>query len=241
MSFINNQNLVVKIKESIYTWEIGLSILLAKYAFNVHMNPIQINEMVEKKKNQGWLRFLSNQKRKFVIETDNYEAKADTSNDQKTPVVPNEQITTKMVRVPPSDLLKQLGLQKGVNHAKFSIEGTATPLSCRIYLWDYKTKIVVSDIDGTITTSDVFGQLMHVFKEKYIHRDVVKLYQHFKLNGYEIVYLTARAISQYQQTQEFLFEFLHEGISPTTQTTPTCPWAPYSRVLTGSSCHSREK
>lgn len=49
-----------------------------------------------------------------------------------------------------------------MNNAKFSIGGNT--LECRIFLWDYKTKIVVSDIDGTITTSDVFGQLMHVFK-----------------------------------------------------------------------------
>lgn len=69
-----------------------------------------------------------------------------------------------MVKVPPSDVLKQLNLRKGVNNAKFSIAGSNTPLECRIYLWDYKTKIVISDIDGTITTSDVFGQLMHVFK-----------------------------------------------------------------------------
>jgi phosphatidate phosphatase LPIN len=68
-----------------------------------------------------------------------------------------------MVKVPSSDVLNQLGLRKGVNNAKFSIAGN-TPLECRIFLWNYKTKLVISDIDGTITTSDVFGQLMHVFK-----------------------------------------------------------------------------
>lgn len=87
-----------------------------------------------------------------------------------------------MVKVPSSDVLKRLGLRKGVNHAKFSISGHT--LECRIYLWDYKTKIVVSDIDGTITTSDVFGQLMHVFKEKYIHKGVIKLFKQFKEQGY---------------------------------------------------------
>lgn len=67
LSYIGNQNLVIKIKESIYTYEIGLAILIAKYAFNNELTTPQINEIIEKKKTGGWLRFLSSQKKKFVI------------------------------------------------------------------------------------------------------------------------------------------------------------------------------
>ena len=47
-----------------------------------------------------------------------------------------------------------LPLKSGANEIVFSIttkyQGTAKAM-CTLYLWDYHDKIVVSDIDGTIT------------------------------------------------------------------------------------------
>lgn len=43
----------------------------------------------------------------------------------------------------------------------------------RIFLWDPNEKIVISDIDGTITKSDILGQILN----NYLHSGVVKLYQ----------------------------------------------------------------
>jgi len=33
-------------------------------------------------------------------------------------------------------------------------------LQGQIFLWDWKDKIVISDVDGTITKSDVLGHIM---------------------------------------------------------------------------------
>jgi len=53
-----------------------------------------------------------------------------------------------------SEQLASLPLRPGPNEVVFSIttkfQGT-TKSQCTLYLWDYSDKIVVSDIDGTIT------------------------------------------------------------------------------------------
>ncbi|CAH8565037.1 unnamed protein product [Heterobilharzia americana] len=62
-----------------------------------------------------------------------------------------------------SEQLKSLNLHEGANEAVFSVvskyQGTCQ-CACFIYLWDSSDKIVISDIDGTITKSDWLGQLM---------------------------------------------------------------------------------
>jgi phosphatidate phosphatase LPIN len=50
-----------------------------------------------------------------------------------------------------SDQLKALNLKPGPNPMTFSVNKATCPAS--MYLWDYKTPIVISDIDGTITKS----------------------------------------------------------------------------------------
>ena len=62
-----------------------------------------------------------------------------------------------------SDQLKSLDLQDGINTVQFSVyssfQGKAV-CSAKIFLWNHDAKIVISDVDGTITKSDVLG---HVF------------------------------------------------------------------------------
>jgi phosphatidate phosphatase LPIN len=118
----------------------------------------------------------------------------------------------KYSKTPTSEQLKDLGLNKGPNLAKFTLDDTGETVECRIYLWGYKTKIVVSDIDGTITKTDVFGQLMPALNQTWIHDGVVRMFNKIENNGYEIVYLTARAIVQYEQKRSFLFNFVKESI-----------------------------
>lgn len=60
---------------------------MAKYAFNSELSTTQINEIIEKKKSTGWFKFLSSQKKKFVIETDN--AESQIMSDPKTPQISN--------------------------------------------------------------------------------------------------------------------------------------------------------
>lgn len=75
-----------------------------------------------------------------------------------------------------------------------------------IFLWEYNDKTIISDIDGTITKSDILGQILN----NYIHEGVVKLYAEIEKKGYKIIYLTARAIGQYKQTRKFI-DTVEEG------------------------------
>ncbi len=63
---------------------------------------------------------------------------------------------------PTSDQLKQLNLNQGHNEICFisrsSISGIQT-LKSSIYLWPSSSKIVISGVDGTITRSEVLGQV----------------------------------------------------------------------------------
>jgi len=67
-------------------------------------------------------------------------------------------------------------------------------VSGRIFLWDYRTKVVISDVDGTITRSDVMGHVMPRFGNDWSHAGICNLLQKINRNGYQVLYLTARAI-----------------------------------------------
>eukprot|EP00922_Rhytidocystis_sp_ex-Travisia-forbesii_P040178 GHVS01059772.1.p1 GENE.GHVS01059772.1~~GHVS01059772.1.p1 ORF type:complete len:582 (+),score=85.09 GHVS01059772.1:794-2539(+) len=109
---------------------------------------------------------------------------------------------------PTSQQLKSLGLLPGANRITFrvssSLQGTKS-VSSTIYLWPQNAKIVISDVDGTITRSDVLGQLMPIVGRDWSHSGVAELYTKVRQNGYYLLYLTARAIGQADSTRDYLF------------------------------------
>ncbi|KNE68416.1 hypothetical protein AMAG_13071 [Allomyces macrogynus ATCC 38327] len=106
-----------------------------------------------------------------------------------------------------SDQLKSLGLQRGANQVTFtvvsSLQGRAE-CHARIFLWDWTEKIVISDIDGTITKSDALGHLFTMVGRDWTHSGVASLYTGVRKNGYQLLYLTSRAIGQAQYTRNYL-------------------------------------
>jgi len=78
-------------------------------------------------------------------------------------------------------------LKEGKNEIKFTVhsklQGTCT-LTGNIYLWSYKTRIVISDIDGTITKSDVLGHVMPRLGADWSQPAICNLYQKISQNGY---------------------------------------------------------
>ena len=94
-----------------------------------------------------------------------------------------------------------------MNEIQFSVttayQGTAR-CSCHVYLWNYMDKIVISDIDGTITKSDVRGHVLPIIGMDWAQSGVASLFTKIVNNGYHIVYLSARAIGQASVTKEYL-------------------------------------
>ncbi|KAJ1861297.1 lipin Ned1 [Coemansia sp. RSA 2703] len=103
-----------------------------------------------------------------------------------------------------SDQLRSLNLKRGANDIKFLVPSNKAYCEAKLYLYKYDTQIVISDIDGTITKSDALGHLFNMVGKDWTHHGVAKLYTDIANNGYEILYLTSRAIGQADGTRDFL-------------------------------------
>ncbi|XP_074588823.1 phosphatidate phosphatase PAH2 isoform X2 [Curcuma longa] len=115
---------------------------------------------------------------------------------------------------PTSEELASLNLKEGKNVVTFNFSTAMLGLQqvdARIYLWKWNTRIVVSDVDGTITKSDVLGQFMPLVGMDWSQTGVAHLFSGIKDNGYQLLFLSARAISQAHLTRQFLFNLKQDG------------------------------
>ncbi|CAH0724738.1 unnamed protein product, partial [Brenthis ino] len=106
-----------------------------------------------------------------------------------------------------SEQIKELNLREGMNEMVFSVttayQGT-TRCKCNVFRWRYDDKVVISDIDGTITKSDVLGHIFPLVGKDWAQSGVAQLFTKIKNNGYQLLYLSARAIGQARVTREYL-------------------------------------
>ncbi|KAK1173699.1 hypothetical protein AOXY_G3877 [Acipenser oxyrinchus oxyrinchus] len=106
-----------------------------------------------------------------------------------------------------SDQIASLKLKEGPNDVVFSIT-TQYQGTCRcegtIYLWNWDDKIIISDIDGTITKSDALGQILPQLGKDWTHQGIAKLYHSVHENGYKFLYCSARAIGMADMTRGYL-------------------------------------
>ncbi|XP_072107362.1 phosphatidate phosphatase LPIN1-like isoform X14 [Mobula birostris] len=106
-----------------------------------------------------------------------------------------------------SDQLKSLQLKDGPNDIVFSVT-TQYQGTCRcegtIYLWNWNDKIIISDIDGTITRSDALGHILPTLGKDWTHHGIAKLYHKVSQNGYKFLYCSARAIGMADMTRGYL-------------------------------------
>uniref|UniRef100_A0A2P2MF16 phosphatidate phosphatase n=1 Tax=Rhizophora mucronata TaxID=61149 RepID=A0A2P2MF16_RHIMU len=115
---------------------------------------------------------------------------------------------------PTSEQIASLNLKDGQNVITFSFStrvlGTQQEVA-HIYLWKWNTRIVISDVDGTITKSDVLGQFMPLVGRDWSQSGVATLFSAIKENGYQLLFLSARAIVQAYLTRSFLFNLKQDG------------------------------
>eukprot|EP01080_Neovahlkampfia_damariscottae_P003376 gene3376-5923_t len=141
------------------------------------------DELVVKESTNSWKRWL------FV----------DTSKD-------NEPTFEKSV-YPTSEQINSLGLKDGKNEIKFIVSSRVQgpqEIVAQIYLWNHDTKIVISDIDGTITKSDALGHILPMMGKDWSHSGIAGLYTNIEKNGYKILYLTSRSILQAGATRGYI-------------------------------------
>ncbi|XP_074461419.1 phosphatidate phosphatase LPIN3 isoform X1 [Larus michahellis] len=106
-----------------------------------------------------------------------------------------------------SEQIGRLNLQDGPNEVAFSVT-TQYQGTCRceatIYLWNWDDKVVISDIDGTITKSDALGHILPHLGKDWTHHGIAKLFHKIHMNGYKFLYCSARAIGMAHITKGYL-------------------------------------
>lgn len=100
--------------------------------------------------------------------------------------------------------LHKLHLQYGRNTLEYKLAGMDKRIEVCMYLWNENDKIIVSDIDGTITKSDVWGHIYDLVGKDWTHGGVAALFTKIISNNYRIMYLSNRAMPMYFRTRRYL-------------------------------------
>lgn len=121
--------------------------------------------------------------------------------------------------VPPENYFAGIRLNGEVNRISFIMSSTGETIHARLFLWRHDQKCVVSDVDGTITKSDVKGILYtRMGLVHYTHEGISSLYTQIATNGYKFLYLTARPITNIDSVRSYI-----DGISQLEQRMPLGP------------------
>ncbi|KAL4716053.1 hypothetical protein ACJJTC_002818 [Scirpophaga incertulas] len=100
-----------------------------------------------------------------------------------------------------SEQIKNLNLRDGMNEMVFSVttayQGT-TVCKCNVFRWRYDDKIVISDIDGTITKSDVLGHIFPLVGKDWAQSGVTREYLRSIRQGHFIARLSRKKPEEFK-------------------------------------------
>lgn len=107
---------------------------------------------------------------------------------------------------PTSSMLSSMNLVMGCNNIIFKHRISGVSIPCNIWLYDCEDTIVIMDIDGTVTKSDVRGYVETVFLNYYshVHSGVASFLTDLDKQGLKTVFLTSRPIAHYKETRNLL-------------------------------------
>ncbi|NWX18432.1 LPIN3 phosphatase, partial [Aegotheles bennettii] len=228
---IDDPNLVILINQKYYNWAVAAPIVLSLQAFQRNIPESTIDQLVKEKmpkKGSRW--WFSWRRREFPAEEvfassgcDNcvpraQEQEEEVASSEDEPLHPGDVLAVdapaqksqptyrKSLRLS-SEQIGRLKLQDGPNEVAFSVT-TQYQGTCRceatIYLWNWDDKVVISDIDGTITKSDALGHILPHLGKDWTHHGIAKLFHKIHLNGYKFLYCSARAIGMAHITKGYL-------------------------------------
>uniref|UniRef100_A0A4W3K193 phosphatidate phosphatase n=1 Tax=Callorhinchus milii TaxID=7868 RepID=A0A4W3K193_CALMI len=193
---IDDPNLVIGINKKYYNWAVAAPMILCMQAFQKNLPKATIDKLVKEKMPKKTGRWWFSWRRKNSTTT------------EVSPMLPlsvwNNSRKTFIFLIP---FQKSLNLKDGPNNAVFSVT-TQYQGTCRcegtIYLWNWDDKVIISDIDGTITKSDALGHILPQLGKDWTHQGIAKLYHKIHQNGYKFLYCSARAIGMADITRGYL-------------------------------------
>ncbi|KAE8717292.1 Phosphatidate phosphatase PAH1 [Hibiscus syriacus] len=142
------------------------------------------------------------------------DTKPDLQNSQAGSTLDSSRKQFIRTNVPTTEQIASLNLKDGQNMVIFNFSTRVfgnQQVDAHLYLWKWNDKIVISDVDGTITKSDVLGQFMPLVGRDWTQSGVAKLFSAIKENGYQLLFLSARAIVQAYITRNFLLNLKQDG------------------------------
>uniref|UniRef100_A0A3Q2HAE0 phosphatidate phosphatase n=1 Tax=Equus caballus TaxID=9796 RepID=A0A3Q2HAE0_HORSE len=209
-ALIDDPNLVVKIGNKYYNWTTAAPLLLAMQAFQKPLPK-------ESKPEQGLAgksHSTGEQPSQLGMAT-RIKHESSSSDEEHSAAKPSSaghlallsSVGYKKTLRLTSEQLKSLKLKNGPNDVVFSVT-TQYQGTCRcegtIYLWNWDDKVIISDIDGTITRSDTLGHILPTLGKDWTHQGIAKLYHKVSQNGYKFLYCSARAIGMADMTRGYL-------------------------------------
>ncbi|NWS14011.1 LPIN3 phosphatase, partial [Pachyramphus minor] len=226
---VNDPNLVILINNKYYNWAVAAPMVLSLQAFHRSIPESIVDDLVKEKMSKKGRRWWFWRRREFPAEEVclwqwiqallplcRQEEEGSSSDDEtlhsgdmlaiETPAQKPLPTYKKSLRLS-SEQIERLNLQDGPNEVAFSVT-TQYQGTCRcegtIYLWNWDDKVVISDIDGTITKSDALGHILPHLGKDWTHHGIVKLFHKIHLNGYKFLYCSARAIGMAHITKGYL-------------------------------------
>lgn len=180
---INNSNLLIRINHKIYDAFFGIPQLLSLNVFQKELDQETLTKMKQ--------------------------SKAMTSPFLGHPIVSSTSRKTKATWNTPDGFFNQIPLHQGKNILEYTFIGNfgkEFTISARLFFYRYQKtfRVVISDIDGTITKSDVLGHLMPIIGHDWTHSGIAQLFSNLVQRGYVIIYLSARNIGQSKKTRKYL-------------------------------------
>ncbi|VDO04728.1 unnamed protein product [Rodentolepis nana] len=219
---ITNPNLVLAYNEKFYNWQTAAPLILSRACFKADLPytsllKLEENFMPKKqpRRRRAWFTWGTTEPSEPPVEPEKTYVKSPVEPSVvDNPPIPgppdSHTVNSKLPKrnTPTERELELFDLQPGVNDIEFRVvtkyQGTAV-CHAKIYLWRWDEKIVISDVDGTITKSDFLGHVIPaLFNSDYGHDGVAELYSKVAENGYKFVYLTCRAVSQADTTRGYL-------------------------------------
>ncbi|XP_028355329.1 phosphatidate phosphatase LPIN3 isoform X2 [Physeter macrocephalus] len=230
---LDDPNLVVKINEKHYNWAVAASMILSLQAFQKNLPKSTVDklekEKMPRKGGRWWFSWrcrdfpakeCSARREKTTARQQQLGEKTEAPSSEKTEAPSSEDEGPSPPLSPPahtptykkslrlsSNQIRRLNLQEGANKVVFSVttqyQGTCR---CRatIYLWKWDDRVIISDIDGTITKSDALGHILPQLGKDWTHQGITGLYHKIHLNGYKFLYCSARAIGMADLTKGYL-------------------------------------
>uniref|UniRef100_A0A7N9AZW7 phosphatidate phosphatase n=1 Tax=Mastacembelus armatus TaxID=205130 RepID=A0A7N9AZW7_9TELE len=222
---IEDPSLVICINSNYYNWAVAAPMVLSMTAFQKNLPKSTVEQLVKdkmlKKSGRWWFwrrRDMDNNQQKHLKEGQEEPLASAAGLGQKA-IVPRSastetlnatqcisQIYRKSLRLS-SKQIEHLNLREGANKVVFSVT-TQYQGTCRceatIYLWNWDDRIIISDIDGTITKSDALGHILPQLGKDWTHKGIAKLYHKIHENGYKFLYCSARAIGMAAITKNYL-------------------------------------